>query len=221
MPLLVQAVRILDNRRNMSTSGKRHLRSPGLRTTFLLGVLVGCAGKTSRTAWLAGLAALLVSGAFNTACAADKHACTLIYCQESARLTLGTPSGRLPAGNYDVQVIIDGVAADCTLAVSDAPPNFVQGACSVRILTLNLEAEVGCQSVSQGSSAGQSCTPVSGQFHLTAVVGATPAKVGVVVLRDGVEIGRDTIALQYSASEPNGPGCGLCHQASAGVSIAD
>ena len=107
----------------------------------------------------------------------------------------------------------------CTLVVADPPSDGVQGTCSSGD-TLVLTQEVSCtQSCSNGGCTG-SCAPIPGQFHQTLTFNRTPIHVAITVSRDGRQLVQDSARFMYIASEPNGPGCGVCHQASHEVTIS-
>jgi hypothetical protein len=168
--------------------------------------------------WVA-FAAILALSVANTNCFLQSHSCAGVGCVDGATLTFRTATAAWTAGTYTVDLNVDGNPAMCTLVVADPPSGSVQGTCSSGD-TLVLEQEVSCtQTCSSGGCSG-SCAPIPGQFHQTLTFNGTPIQVAITVSRDGRQLVQDNVRLRYVASEPNGAGCGVCHQASHEVAIS-
>jgi hypothetical protein len=86
---------------------------------------------------------------------------------------------------------------------------------------LELTPEASCPPVTcnAGACTRSSCTPIPGQFHQTLTFNGTPTQFAITVSRDGRQLVQSSMKLDYIASEPNGPGCGFCHQASPQLTV--
>jgi hypothetical protein len=164
-------------------------------------------------------ATILAFSMANTTCFLQTHSCTGLGCFDRATLTLLTASAAWTAGTYTVDLNVDGTPATCTLVVPDPPSGRVEGTCSSGD-TLVLEQEVSCTQTCGNGVCSGSCAPIPGQFHQTLTFNGTPIQVAITVSRDGRQLVQDNVRLRYVASEPNGAGCGVCHQASHDVMIA-
>jgi hypothetical protein len=120
------------------------------------------------------------------------------------------------------------------LTVSDPPPTGtpIKGTCSATNAAWTLtqfcpQPEPVCNDA--GACEGiVSC--LAGQFQMTVVIatqgfGASFAsgvasQVAIDLSVDGRELSHETIAPTVKTTEPNGPGCGMCTNASATLSVA-
>jgi hypothetical protein len=110
----------------------------------------------------------------------------------------------------------------CVVSVPASPSsNGVAGSCGLGSYGLRLESVLSCPQVvcDQGACGGMSCTPVVGHFQMMLTIQGLPAQISVNVAVDGKVLLSDTVAATATTTEPNGPGCGTCANASATVSV--
>jgi hypothetical protein len=117
-------------------------------------------------------------------------ACTLIGCDDglTIKFSLDEP------GTYTFELVADGESITCSAALP-LPPCSSGGAsnCSANGVFVG---ESGC-----------ALDPSAQSLEDLAFMGTTPTSVEITVLRDGVEITRQTFTPAYKTVTPNGPGC--------------
>lgn len=153
---------------------------------------------------VAGLAAVAVA----SGCVMKQ--CTEIGCSDSFSIVAATADKRWAAGEYALALSVDGDEVSCAYTWSTTPPAnggtlFVQ--CGPTV-TLSVEPETECKETTRGDAVSQSCTPIPGQFRQRLTVQGTPARVDVVLRRDGGVVGERSFTPQYQTYHPNGEGCG-------------
>jgi hypothetical protein len=129
--------------------------------------------------------------------------CTLIGCQSGLQVQL--QHGTWPAGSYSLNVILDDatpVVCIVTLPFASVSTGATCSAATVQVQT-------------SGQALGADQHAVTGLWVQT-----TPAKVQLVLRRDGAVMLDQTLQPTYTTSRPNGPDCEpLCTQANAVVVV--
>jgi hypothetical protein len=161
------------------------------------------------------------------------HSCTArgATCDQTL-ITLQSPNNVWAAGVYTLALNIDGTMEQCTLQISDPPPeNSIQGTCSLAGTTLSLEQIcVEPAAVCHNNTCERPpANCLAGQFQMQVVASpaggpdAQPhvaAQVGLDLSVDGRSVTSVTIAPKATTTEPNGAGCGTCTNASTTIPIA-
>ncbi|MGK4007340.1 hypothetical protein WMF31_32260 [Sorangium sp. So ce1036] len=156
-------------------------------------------------------AAALVVGLAMTAamsgCAAKQ--CTGMGCVDSFTIAAVTADKSWPAGEYTLELTVDGDEVSCAYGWTNTPQPggggvFVQ--CSPTVM-VSVNPVTTCTETRDGDSVSQSCTPVPGQFTQLLAIHGTPARVDVVARRDGAVLGERSFTPEYRTSYPNGEGC--------------
>ncbi|MGK3959436.1 hypothetical protein WMF01_02550 [Sorangium sp. So ce1667] len=136
--------------------------------------------------------------------------CTEVGCDDSFSIITTTADKSWAAGEYALELSVDGDEVSCSYTWTNTPlPGgggmFVQ--CSPTVM-VSIDTFGRCTELSDGDSVSQSCTPIPGQFAQGITVQGTPARVDVVVRRDGELIAERSFTPEYQASYPNGEECG-------------
>ncbi|WP_437591991.1 hypothetical protein [Sorangium sp. So ce1000] len=160
-----------------------------------------CARKT------AALAAGFAMTAATAGCAPKR--CTEMGCADSFSVTAATADKSWAAGEYTLELTVDGAAVSCAYSWTNTPQAggsgvFVQ--CSPTV-TVAIEAVTTCTETVGRNAVSQSCTPVPGQFRQLLTVRGTPARVDVVARRNGALFGERRFTPKYQTSYPNGKDC--------------
>lgn len=141
--------------------------------------------------------------------------CTEIGCDDSFSITATTADKRWAPGEYALDLSVDGAEVSCAYTWTNTPQVggggvFVQ--CSPAV-TVSVDPVTRCTVTSDRDSVSQSCTPIPGQFTQRITVQGTPARVDVVVQRDGAVVGERSFTPAYEKLYPNGEACGpVCRQ---------
>ncbi|AUX20343.1 hypothetical protein SOCEGT47_008110 [Sorangium cellulosum] len=156
-------------------------------------------------------AAALVAGLAVTAAASGcaTKQCTEMGCVNSFSILTGTADKSWPAGEYTLELTVDGDAVSCAYRWTNTPQPggggvFVQ--CSPTVM-VSVNPVTTCTETRDSDSVSQSCTPVPGQFTQGIAIHGTPARVDVVARRDGAVLGERSFTPEYKTSYPNGEGC--------------
>src|SRR6478752_6247989 len=143
--------------------------------------------------------------ALATGCDANSD-CTEIGCTSRVSVSAAPGSGIWQAGNYGLDVSLDGEAVHCEFLLPDALP--AEG----------LDSLIDCGDVVRASfvsrddcSGGCSLTD---EYDLQLLFFKLPEKVDVKLTRDGESVLDESRAIEYHEVFPNGPECGgTCQQA--------
>jgi hypothetical protein len=181
-----------------------------------------------------GLVGLTASTLAAAGCAASHECADVATLCEATTLTLQSPANAWAAGTYALALTIDGRAAQCTLAFSDAPTfTSFQGTCSASDVAWAMSPicpadPTVCQgNVCTGGASSANCLP--GQFVMTVSLSPSigldaaanlPAAIAVKLSVDGTSLIDETAAPKSTTTEPNGQGCGTCTNGSATLSVA-
>lgn len=134
--------------------------------------------------------------------------CTEIGCIDAFTITTATADKGWAAGEYTLELTVDGDEVSCAYRWPDAPQagsgTVVQ--CSPTV-TVSVIPVTTCTETTDGDSVSQSCTPVPGQFTQLLTIQGTPARVDVAVRRDGAPLGERSFTPAYQTSYPNGKDC--------------
>lgn len=173
-----------------------------IRSLSCLVRLGPCARKAA--ALVAGLATIAAASGCVTA------ECTAIGCADSFSITTATADNSWAAGEYALDLSMDGNEVSCAYSWTNTPQPggggvFVQ--CGPTV-TVSIDPSTRCTETSDGDSVSQFCTPIPGQFKQLLTIQGTPARVDVVVRRDGAVVGERSFTPKYQISYPNGEGCG-------------
>jgi hypothetical protein len=155
---------------------------------------------------------------------------------DQTSITLQSPHNAWPAGMYTLALNVDGKAGQCTLSVPDPPPTgTVKGTCSAMDTAWTLtqlcpQPETVCNDAGACGGFYSPSNCLAGQFQMYVVIsphesGANIAsgvasQVAIDLSVDGMELDHETIAPAVKTTEPRGPGCGTCTNASATLSVA-
>ncbi|WP_433936711.1 hypothetical protein AB3662_18765 [Sorangium cellulosum] len=136
--------------------------------------------------------------------------CTEVGCDDNFSIITTTADRTWAAGEYALDLSVDGDEVSCSYTWTDTPQPggggvFVQ--CSETV-TVSINAAMRCTVTTNGGAISQSCTPIPGQSVQGITVRGTPARVDVVVRRDGDVIGERSFTPRYQVSYPNGEACG-------------
>ncbi|WP_437659174.1 hypothetical protein [Sorangium sp. So ce1182] len=136
--------------------------------------------------------------------------CTEIGCHDSFSIITTTADKSWAAGEYALELSVDGDEVSCSYTWTNTPQAggggvFVQ--CSPTV-TVSIDAAMRCTETSDHDSVSQSCTPIPGQFAQGITIHGTPARVDVMVRRDGELVGKRSFTAEYRTSYPNGEACG-------------
>ncbi|WP_438005021.1 hypothetical protein WME89_40730 [Sorangium sp. So ce321] len=136
--------------------------------------------------------------------------CTEIGCLDSFSIITTTADKSWAAGEYALELSVDGDEVSCSYTWTNTPQAggggvFVQ--CSPTV-TVSIDAATRCTETSDDDSVSQSCTPIPGQFAQGITIHGTPARVDVMVRRDGELVGKRSFTPEYRTSYPNGEACG-------------
>lgn len=168
-------------------------------------LVVRLAPRARRVAPLvAGLAAIAVASRCTT------KECTEIGCSDAFSIVAATADKSWAAGEYALALSVDGNEVSCAYTWPTTPPAN-GGALSVQCspaVTLSVEPETECKETTHGDAVSQSCTPIPGQFTQRLTIQGTPARVDVVLRRDGAVLGERSFTPQYQTWYPNGEDCG-------------
>ncbi|WP_437737711.1 hypothetical protein [Sorangium sp. So ce1335] len=139
-----------------------------------------------------------------------KQQCTELGCNDSFTITAATADKRWAAGEYALDLSVDGNQVSCAYTWTNTPQAggggvFVQ--CSPTV-AVSIEPVTRCRETSNGGAVSQFCNPIPGQFTQRITVHGTPARVVVVVRRDGAVVGEQGFTPAYQRSYPNGEACG-------------
>lgn len=143
-------------------------------------------------------------------------ACTDVGCLDGVWVTAAPASGEWPAGDYELELTLDGSTQKCGFHLPDDLPT------AGRVTTLDcgqgiqagLEQRSECHETTSGNAVSQSCTPLPDQYELRFSLQSKPKSLGIALSRDGNVFFNDSVAPSYQISEPNGPECGpTCRQA--------
>ncbi|WP_437534449.1 hypothetical protein WME79_09845 [Sorangium sp. So ce726] len=174
---------------------------------FSLVPLRHCARKA------AALAAGFAVAAATTGCLTKE--CTAVGCNDGFSITAATADKSWTAGEYTLELTVDGNAVSCAYSWTNTPDVggsgvFVQCSPTVRV---SINAVTICTETRHGDAVSQSCIPAPGQFTQLLAIDGTPARVDVVVRRDGALLGEQSFTPAYRTSYPNGEDCGpACRQ---------
>ncbi|WP_437280822.1 hypothetical protein WME90_09785 [Sorangium sp. So ce375] len=169
----------------------------------------------SRARKAAALAAGFAMAAAVSGCIMNPKACTEMACSDGFSVTAATADKSWPAGEYTLELAVDGNAVSCAYSWTNTPKVgdggvFVQ--CSPTV-SVSINPVTICTETRRGDAVSQSCTPAPGQFTQLLAVGGTPTRVDVVVRRDGALLGERSFTPAYRTWYPNGEGCGpACRQ---------
>jgi len=168
--------------------------------------------------------------------AGPEYGCDFIYAScDQTSIRLQSPHNAWSAGTYTLALNVDGRAGQCTLSVPDPPPTgTVKGTCSAMDTAWTLtqlcpQPETVCDDAGAcgGFYSPSNCFP--GQFEMIVVIAAhgrganyvsgIASQVAIDLSVDGKELSHEWIAPTVKTTEPNGPGCGMCTNASATLSV--
>lgn len=170
-------------------------------------------GSCARTT--AALAAGFVMAAAMPGCIMNPKACTEMGCSDTFTITAATANKSWAAGEYTLELTVDGNAVSCAYSWTNTPKvggggEFVQ--CSPTV-SVSIDAVAICTETRHGDAVSLSCIPAPGQFTQVLAIQGTPARVDVVVRRDGALLGEQTFTPAYRTSYPNGKDCEpVCRQ---------
>lgn len=169
----------------------------------LLSLVPRCSSARQTAALVAGLAvAATMSGCV-------RKQCTEMGCVDSFSITTATADKSWAAGEYALELTVDGAVVPCAYTWTNTPQAggggvFVQ--CSPTV-TVSVNPVTTCTEARDGDAVSQSCTPVPGQFTQAITIHGTPARVDVVVRRDGTVVGERSFTPAYQTWYPNGEDC--------------
>jgi hypothetical protein len=164
-------------------------------------------GSCARKA--AALAAGVAMAAAMSGCIMTPKACNEMGCIDSFSITTATANKSWAAGEYTLELAVDGNAVSCAYNWTNTPEVggggvFVQ--CSPTV-SVSIDPVAICTETRHGGVVSQRCTPAPGQFTQRLAIGGTPTRVDVVVRRDGALLGERSFTPAYRTSYPNGEGC--------------
>ncbi|WP_437753566.1 hypothetical protein [Sorangium sp. So ce1389] len=136
--------------------------------------------------------------------------CTEVGCDDSFSIITTTADKSWAEGEYALELSVDGDEVSCSYTWTNTPQAggggmFVQ--CSPSII-VSINTFMQCTETSDGDSVSQSCTPIPGKLAQGIKIQGTPARVDVVVRRDGAVVGERSFTPEYQTSYPNGEACG-------------
>lgn len=171
---------------------------------FSLVPLGSCARKA------AALAAGFAMTAVMPGCIMTPKACTEMGCSDTFTITAATANKSWTPGEYTLELAVDGNAVSCAYSWTNTPKVggsgvFVQ--CSPTV-SVSIDAVTICTETRRGDAVSQSCVPAPGQFTQLLAIQGTPARVDVVVRRDGALLGERSFTPAYRTWYPNGEDCG-------------
>ncbi|KYF78657.1 hypothetical protein BE17_08245 [Sorangium cellulosum] len=136
--------------------------------------------------------------------------CSEVGCDDSFSIITTTADKSWAAGEYALELSVDGEQVSCSYTWTNMPQTGGGGmfvACSPTV-TVSIDTFRRCTETSDGDSVSQSCTPIPGQLAQGIKIQGTPARVDVVVRRDGAVVGERSFTPEYQSSYPNGEACG-------------
>ncbi|WP_441288035.1 hypothetical protein ACSRUE_39245 [Sorangium sp. KYC3313] len=157
----------------------------------------------------AALAAGFTVTAAMPGCIMDPKSCTEIGCSDGFSITAATADKRWAAGEYTLEVAVDGDKVSCAYSWTNTPTVGGGGVfvrCSPTV-SVAVNAVTICTETRRGDAVSQSCVPAPGQFTQQLAIQGTPARVDVVVRRDGALVGERSFTPAYRTSYPNGEDC--------------
>ncbi|WP_437291324.1 hypothetical protein [Sorangium sp. So ce406] len=163
-------------------------------------------GPCSRNAF--ALVAVLATSAAAYGCVT--LGCSEADCNDNFSIITTTADRTWAAGEYALEISVDGDEVSCSYTWTNPPEPggsgvFVQ--CSEAV-AVSVNAAMRCTVTTNGGAISQSCTPSPGHSVQGITVRGTPARVDVVVRRDGDVIGERSFTPRYQVSYPNGEACG-------------
>jgi hypothetical protein len=127
--------------------------------------------------------------------------------------TVRRADGSFPAGNHQVEALVDGTTILCTFTFplqTGRQPQCTGG------LGITVLPATTCSQTTNGASTSVSCDEIPGQFVETIGLAGTPGQVHVWQTVDGTSILDAAAAPTYTEFKPNGPGCEpTCRQGTA------
>ncbi|WP_438035572.1 hypothetical protein [Sorangium sp. So ce204] len=158
----------------------------------------------------AALAAGFAVASAMPGCIMNQKQCTEMACSDTFTITAATANKSWAAGEYTLELAVDGNAVSCAYSWTNTPNVggsgvFVQ--CSPTV-SVSVNAVEICTETRRGGGVSQSCVPAPGQFTQQLAIRGTPARVDVVVRRDGALLGERSFTPAYRTWYPNGEDCG-------------
>ncbi|HEY6458531.1 MAG TPA: hypothetical protein VIY73_00220, partial [Polyangiaceae bacterium] len=155
-------------------------------------------------------------------CASHECADVGMVCGQT-EITLVAKDDAWAPGAYTVNFSGPAAASTCNLTVpSPVPSNGVSGTCALSdgaVLTLAPVMSCPAPTCNDEACGGASCSPVPGHFQLSLSLQAMASSIDVQVLLGASSIASVSVTPVAATTEPNGPGCGDCTNASATVSV--
>lgn len=142
--------------------------------------------------------------------------CTALGCPNGVQVTITTESGAWADGDYTLKLDADGSATDCVFSLPEDLPSEGNSQADLDCgagLTAAIAQVVNCTTFSDGNVVGQSCEPVPDQFYVQVFITSQPESLSVELSRGEEVVLTDTQDPSYEEREINGPGCGVCRQA--------
>jgi len=138
------------------------------------------------------------------------RACTLIGCIDNFSASVQRADGSFPSGAHRVEVLADSVDSTCTFTFSPEAigSNGLLTADCPSGVTVNVAPATSCTTTSGAGSSSSQCNVIAGQFQETIVVNGAPKQVHAWQYVDDAAILDAAAAPSYTATSPNGPGCG-------------
>ncbi|WP_437935717.1 hypothetical protein [Sorangium sp. So ce341] len=161
------------------------------------------------TTWVRNVAALFAAlSAIAAAPGCSDNDCQ-DGCEGGFRLTIKTKDNALPAGEYTLDISLDGEEVHCAYSWTGEPKDsggFSYFDCSWPV-ELTLYPVIECTEAKAGDPASERCEQVPGQFKQVVHIGRTPARIDVTERRDGVLVGERSFSPRYTTHEDE---CGSC-----------